>query len=277
MIMAAAQGADDDSGARVRPGQPRPPDAARGAGPSPSPSDAEAYVRVDSLNSGYMGSHILFDVDFEARKGLITVIVGPNGSGKSTLLKSLFGLCTIHSGTVMVRNTDITRMPPHEVARRKIAYLPQVDNVFANLTVRENLVMAAYTLDSREARGRIPPLFETFPVLRRLESAKAGVLSGGERQMLGMAMALMRRPTIMLFDEPTASLSPRLAGEVMDKIREMKEAFGITVVLVEQNVRRSLGIGDRVYLLANGKNVFDGTPGELLAHPELGRLYLGIG
>ena len=188
-----------------------------------------------------MGSHILFDVDFEARKGLITVIVGPNGSGKSTLLKSLFGLCTIHSGTVRVRGTDITRMPPHEVARRKIAYLPQVDNVFANLTVRENLVMAGYTLDSREARGRIPPLLETFPVLARLESARAGVLSGGERQMLGMAMALVRRPTIMLFDEPTASLSPRLAGEVMDKIREVKESLGITVILVEQNVRRSLG------------------------------------
>ena len=271
--MAAARGADGP-GARAPPAHPLPPDAARGAA---SASASEAYVRVDSLNSGYMGSHILFDVDFEARKGLITVIVGPNGSGKSTLLKSLFGLCTIHSGTVVVRGTDITRMPPHEVARQKIAYLPQVDNVFANLTVRENLVMAGYMLSSREARGRIPPLFETFPVLRRLESAKAGVLSGGERQMLGMAMALMRRPTIMLFDEPTASLSPRLAGEVIDKIREMKESFGITVILVEQNVRRSLGIGDRVYLLANGKNVFDGTPDELLAHPELGRLYLGIG
>ena len=269
--MAAARGADGP-GDRAPPAHPGQPDAARGAA-----SASEAYVRVDSLNSGYMGSHILFDVDFEARKGLITVIVGPNGSGKSTLLKSLFGLCTIHSGTVVVRGTDITRMPPHEVARQKIAYLPQVDNVFANLTVRENLVMAGYMLSSRDARGRIPPLFETFPVLRRLESAKAGVLSGGERQMLGMAMALMRRPTIMLFDEPTASLSPRLAGEVIDKIREMKESFGITVILVEQNVRRSLGIGDRVYLLANGKNVFDGTPDELLAHPELGRLYLGIG
>ena len=233
-------------------------------------------VRVDGLNSGYMGNHILFDIGFEAAAGMITVIVGPNGSGKSTLLKSMFGLCTIHSGTIRVLGTDITRMSPHEVARRRVAYLPQVNNVFANLTVRENLVMAGYTLDSRKAAERIPPLLETFPVLRRLESSKAGVLSGGERQMLGMAMALIRRPAVMLFDEPTASLSPRLASDVLAKIREMKESFGITVILVEQNVKRSLGLGDRVYLLANGKNVFDGTPDDLLAHPELGRLYLGL-
>lgn len=236
-----------------------------------------AVVRVDSLDSGYMGNHILFGVDFEALEGLITVIVGPNGSGKSTLLKSMFGLCTIHSGTIAVHGADITGMAPHEVARRRIAYLPQVNNVFANLTVLENLAMAGYTLRARDARERIPPLLETFPALGRLRSSKAGVLSGGERQMLGMAMALVRRPTVMLFDEPTASLSPRLAGEVLGKIREMKEAFGITVVLVEQNVERALGLGDRVYLLANGKNVFDGSPEELLRQPDLGRLYLGIG
>ena len=235
-----------------------------------------AVVRVDSLDSGYMGNHILFGVDFEALEGLVTVVVGPNGSGKSTLLKSIFGLCTVHSGSISAHGEDITGMPPHEVARRRIAYLPQVNNVFANLTVLENLAMAGYTLRPRDARERVPPLLETFPVLGRLRSSKAGVLSGGERQMLGMAMALVRRPTVMLFDEPTASLSPRLAGEVLGKIREMKEEFGITVVLVEQNVERALGLGDRVYLLANGKNVFDGSPEDLRAQPDLGRLYLGI-
>ena len=238
--------------------------------------EKKAVIQVDSLDSGYMGNHILFGVDFEALEGLITVIVGPNGSGKSTLLKSMFGLCTIHSGTIRVRGTDITGMAPHEVARQRIAYLPQVNNVFANLTVLENLAMAGYTLGHHDARERIPPLLETFPVLGRLRSSKAGVLSGGERQMLGMAMALVRRPTVMLFDEPTASLSPRLADEVLAKIREMKESFGITVVLVEQNVERALGLGDRVYLLANGKNVFDGRPDDLLGQPDLGRLYLGI-
>ena len=248
-----------------------------GAGGGRDGAEKAAAVRVDSLDSGYMGNHILFGVDFEALEGLITVIVGPNGSGKSTLLKSMFGLCTIHSGTITVRGTDITGMAPHEVARQRIAYLPQVNNVFANLTVLENLAMAGYTLGQHDARDRMPPLLETFPVLGRLRSSKAGVLSGGERQMLGMAMALIRRPTVMLFDEPTASLSPRLADEVLAKIREMKESFGITVVLVEQNVERALGLGDRVYLLANGKNVFDGPPDELLKKPDLGRLYLGLG
>ncbi len=235
-----------------------------------------SIIGVDKLNSGYLNSHVLFDVNFEAKEKEITIVVGPNGSGKSTLLKSIFGLCTIYSGEISYNGEKITGLAPHEVARKKIAYLPQVNNVFSNLTVKENLVMASYTLDSKQVSQRMPEIFETFPILKKFEKSKSNTLSGGERQMLAMGMALIRRPNVMLFDEPTASLSPKLADEVLSKIKQMRNDFGITVILVEQNVKRALSLGDFVYLFANGKGVSKGKPDELLKHPELGRLYLGI-
>ncbi len=235
-----------------------------------------SIIQVDALNSGYVNSHVLFGVDFEAKEKEITVVVGPNGSGKSTLLKSIFGLCAIYSGEISFNGRNITGLAPHVVARKKIAYLPQVNNVFSNLTIKENLSMASYTLDSKTFSKRVPEIFETFPALKKFEKSKADTLSGGERQMLAMAMALIRQPKVMLFDEPTASLSPKLADEVLSKIKQMRDEFGITVILVEQNVKRALKLGDYVYLLANGKGVFKGLPEELLAHPELGKLYLGI-
>jgi len=236
----------------------------------------ESIIYVNSLNSGYANSHVLFGVDFEAKEKKITVVVGPNGSGKSTLLKSIFGLCVIYSGKIRYDGNTITGLAPHQVARKKIAYLPQVNNVFSNLTIKENLTMASYTLDSKAVHERMPEIFETFPVLKKYEKTKADTLSGGERQMLAMSMALIRRPRVMLFDEPTASLSPKLADEVLAKIKQMRDKFGITIILVEQNVKRALKLGDFVYLLANGKQVFKGKPDELLQHPDLGKLYLGI-
>ena len=233
-------------------------------------------IDVDTLNSGYVNSHILFDVDFDAKEKEITVVVGPNGSGKSTLLKSIFGLCTVYSGEISYNGEKITGLAPHEVARKKIAYLPQVNNVFSNLTIKENLIMASYTLNSKLVSQRMPEIFETFPILKKFEKSKSNTLSGGERQMLAMGMALIRQPNVMLFDEPTASLSPKLANEVLSKIKQLRDDFGITIILVEQNVKRALALGDFVYLFANGKGVFKGKPDELLNHPELGKLYLGI-
>ena len=235
-----------------------------------------SVIHVSDLNSGYVNSHILFGVDFEAKEKEITIIVGPNGSGKSTLLKSIFGLCDVYSGEISYLGKKITGLAPHEVARKKIAYLPQVNNAFSNLTIKENLTMASYTLDPKTQSSRLPEIFETFPILKEYEKSKASTLSGGERQMLAMAMALIRQPKVLLFDEPTASLSPKLADEVLSKIIQMRDNFGITVILVEQNVKRALKMGDYVYLLANGKGVFKGKSEELLANPELGKLYLGI-
>ncbi len=241
-----------------------------------SQKTAPSIISVDALNSGYVKSHILFGVDFEAKEREITLIVGPNGSGKSTLLKSIFGLCEIYSGEIRFNGKIMTGLAPHEVARKKIAYLSQVDNVFSNLTIQENLIMASYTLDSKTISQRLPEMFETFPILKKYKKSKASNLSGGERQMLAMAMALIRRPKVMLFDEPTASLSPKLADDVLSKIRQMRDDFGITIIMVEQNVKRALKMCDRAYLLANGKRVFTGKSEELLSHPDLGKLYLGI-
>ena len=236
-----------------------------------------AAVSIESLDAGYGGSHVIYGADLEAREGDITVIVGPNGSGKSTLLRSIFGMCSVYSGRIAYGGSDITGMAPHDVARMGVAYLPQTDNVFAGLTVRENLVMAGYAADPAELGRRLPGILGAFPELGRYMGGGASVLSGGQRQMLAMSMALVRRPGLMLFDEPTAGLSPRLAKEVTAKIRGVRDSFGVTVVLVEQNARRALELGDRAYLVAGGRVVYGGSAKELLADPELGRLYLGLG
>lgn len=219
---------------------------------------------------------MLFDINAKAEDKEITVLVGPNGSGKSTFLKTIMGITQVYSGKILFNSDNILGKPPHAVTKLGIAYLPQVDNVFTNLKVKENLVMAGYILKGDEANERIQEALEDFPVLKGYMNRKAGTLSGGERQMLAMAMATIRRPEMMLFDEPTASLAPKIALEVLNKIIDLRDNHNMTVVLAEQNARRALDHADKAILLVSGRVMYEGDSKELLNHKELGKVYLGI-
>ena len=237
---------------------------------------AEPILSVEGLNAGYGKFHILFDVGFTVAEREILSVVGPNGSGKSTLLKSIFGLTTIYSGSVYYKGVDVTMLPPHVKARIGLAYLPQTDNVFAELTVRENLAMSAYTLDESEARDRIEEVLKMYPILRNRLSYKAKSLSGGERQMLALAMALIRRPRVIMLDEPTANLAPAIARDLLRRISALRDDMGITVVLVEQNAKAALELSDKALLMVSGRVVYEGPSENLLKDVELGRKYLGL-
>jgi len=228
------------------------------------------------LNAGYKELHILFDVDAEMGKNKITAVVGPNGSGKSTLLKSIFGLATIHSGQVFFNGGEITGYPPHARTKMGIAYLPQTDNVFANLTVEENLKIAAYTLDKDEVKSRINTALDVFPELERFMKRKAGTLSGGERQMLAMATALVRKANVLMLDEPTAQLAPKFTELIFDRILRLRDDLKLTILLVEQNVQRALEISDDAYLLVSGRVAFRGKADDLLEHEKFEKLCMGI-
>ncbi|PUA33770.1 MAG: ABC transporter ATP-binding protein [Candidatus Terraquivivens tikiterensis] len=233
-------------------------------------------IEIKNLNSGYRKLQVLFDISASFQPGKINTIVGPNGSGKSTLLKSIFGLATVYSGSVRFKGMELVGKPPHEIAKLGIAYLPQLGKVFENLSVEENMMMAGYTLDKSERAERLKEVCEMFPLVKKYWRTKAGLLSGGERQMVAMAMALLRRPKVMMFDEPTSELAPKVASSVLEKIVELRDTTGVTIVLVEQNAKKALEIGDRAYLLVGGRLSFEGGCDELLNHPQLSALYLGI-
>jgi len=186
------------------------------------------------------------------------------------------GITRIYSGEILLNGDNIVGLPPHDVTKLGIAYLPQVDNVFASLSVRENLIMAGYIMGKNKAKERTQEVLEDFPVLNQYMDRRAETLSGGERQMLAMGMSMMRMPQIMLFDEPTASLAPKIAVEVLEKIQYIRENYGVTVVLAEQNARRALELGDHAILLVSGRVMYDGDSNELLKHEELGKVYLGV-
>ncbi len=230
---------------------------------------------VNDVSAGYGKLQVLYGVSVEVGRGNIVALLGPNGSGKSTLLKTVFGLTTVYSGTVTYNGRDITYMPPHARARLGIAYLPQVGNVFGNLTVEENLKMAAYTISRDTFLDRLDKVYGLFPILREFRKRRAGQLSGGQRQMLGIAMALIRDAKLIILDEPTAMLAPKAAQEIADTIVELRRN-GITILLAEQNAMLATDIADRVYILASGRVIFEGSPGDLLARPDLGKLYLGL-
>jgi branched-chain amino acid transport system ATP-binding protein len=233
-------------------------------------------LRAKNLSAGYKELHILFDINAKVEKGRITTIAGPNGSGKSTFLKSLFGLATIHSGKVVYKGRDITPTPPHDRTKMGIAYLPQVENVFTNLTVEENLKIAGYTLENGEYEDRRELALSVFPELEKRLKQKAGTLSGGERQFLAIATALIRKAELLMLDEPTAMLSPKFANNIFNKILDLKDKLGLTILLVEQNIKKALEISDDAYMLASGRVVFEGKAEELLEHEKFGEFCIGV-
>lgn len=233
-------------------------------------------LKTSHLYSGYGPLRVLFDINLSASPSKITVVVGPNGAGKTTLLNSISGIATIHSGSIMLGDMNITGLPPHKISRLGVAYVPQMFNIFSSLTVEENLKLAGYTLPESRVRDRIEFIYTLFPVLKDFRKRVAGTLSGGERRMLAISMALMREPKILLLDEVTTDLAPKIVKTLLNTIVELRDTYKITIVLVEQHAKRALEIGDKAYLLVSGTIRFEGNPRELLEHPELSKLYLGI-
>jgi len=233
-------------------------------------------LQVQGVSSGYGNLHILHDVSMEAADHEVTVIVGPNGSGKSTLLKTIAGLTKVYEGSVNLGGKSIAGMAPHDIAKLGLAYLPQTESVFVQLTVEENIKMAGYTIGQGEMPGRMKGVQDMFPQIERYMKTRVQNLSGGERQMVAMSMALLRKPSVIMFDEPTANLSPKLATQVLQTVEMVAKQLGLTVLLVEQNAKRALEIGDKAYLLVGGRNAFKGTAKELLSQHELAKLYLGM-
>lgn len=233
-------------------------------------------ILTQKLNAGYRNVQVLFDVNASIEPNKITAVVGPNGSGKSTFLKAIFGLANVFSGNIIFKDMDITNIPAYKRTKLGIAYLPQVDNVFTNLTVEENLKIAGYTLDRKEYEVRKGIALRAFPELKEFLKRKSGTLSGGERQFLAIATALIRKAEVLMLDEPTAQLSPKFAEIIFDKIVELRDDFNLTIILVEQNVTKALEISEKAYLLVSGRIVFEGKSSELRDHEKFEKLCMGI-
>jgi ABC-type branched-subunit amino acid transport system ATPase component len=232
-------------------------------------------LRATGVTAGYGGDPVIRNVTLRAEPGEVVSLVGANGSGKSTFLKSLVGVVRITAGTVIIGETDVTRKAPEEVARAGVGYVPQVDDVFAPLTVRENLEMGGYLLPSGQVRARIDEVTTIFPRLGAMLSRAAGKLSGGERKMLAMGRVLMLQPSVFLLDEPTANLAPAIARTLLEEHVRRLATSGASVLIVEQRARAVLAISDRTYVLAGGEVRMEGTPAELAASPAFVESFLG--
>jgi len=233
-------------------------------------------IETKGLNVGYGPVHVIYDLDFKAPDGQVTVIVGPNGVGKTSLMKAIMGMITLYSGQVLFQGQDITNMKPHERTKAGIGYMPQTGNIFSRLSVEDNIRMAAYTMNDKALiQEKKEMVLNLFPILKDFMKRDAGTLSGGERQMLAESMVLMRDPKVMLVDEPTAGLMPKLVTDVLKKLEEMAEQTGLPIIIVEQRARRALEIGDYAYMMRGGMFTYEGKADELLNHPQLTEMYLG--
>jgi len=230
-------------------------------------------LQIEGVVTGYGAVEILHGVDIVVHEAEIVAIIGPNGAGKSTLLKAIFGLLTVDPGHVTLLTEGCTNQRPDQLVLKGLGYVPQVDNVFPSMTINENLEMGAY-VRSGDLSDRYERVYQMFPDLAGRRGELAGRLSGGQRQMLALARALMLDPKVLLLDEPSASLSPKMVGTIFERIAAIKKA-GTAILLVEQNAKEALSVSDRGYVLAMGENRLEGDAQELLENEDVGRLYLG--
>ncbi len=230
-------------------------------------------LQAQDVFAGYGEVEILHGVSLAVGEGEVVAIIGPNGAGKSTLLKAIFGLVSIHSGSVQLMGQDVTNSAPDSIVRSGMSYVPQTENVFPSLTINENLEMGAFV--RRDGlRDRLERVYDLFPDIASRRGERAGRLSGGQRQMLALARALMLDPDVLLLDEPSASLSPKMVDSIFDKCGDINRG-GTAILLVEQNAKEALGFSSRAYVLAVGENRFEGASQSILDNEEVGKLYLG--
>lgn len=232
-----------------------------------------SFLIGENMTGGYGAADILHDCTIAVDLGEIVVIVGPNGAGKSTAMKAVFGMLDLRQGSVRLDGDDITRLSPQARVRRGMGFVPQTQNIFTSMTVRENLEMGAYLRDD-DYSGTMAQIFELFPILKEKNRQIAGELSGGQRQQVAVARALMMQPRVLMLDEPTAGVSPIVMDELFDRILEIRDS-GIAVLMVEQNAAQALAIADRGYVLVTGENRFSDSGKALLEDPEVRRSFLG--
>ncbi|MBC9732041.1 ABC transporter ATP-binding protein [Nocardioides marmotae] len=241
---------------------------------SPAAGSQQPVIEATDLVAGYLpGVNILNGCSLVAHPGEMIGIIGPNGAGKSTLLKAMFGLVKIHSGSVTLHGEDITNSRANRLVQMGVGFVPQTNNVFPSLTIEENLRMGLF-LRPKKLQERLGAMWDLFPTLHERRDRSAGALSGGERQSLAMARALMMEPKVLLLDEPSAGLSPVRQDETFIRTRQINKT-GVCVVMVEQNARRCLQICDRGYVLDQGRDAYSGTGRELANDPKVIELYLG--
>jgi branched-chain amino acid transport system ATP-binding protein len=234
-------------------------------------------LHTQGLTAGYGDIRVIHDVDIEVASGTMSVVVGPNGAGKSTLLKGILGLTRVFEGDVQLNGQSVTRKPLEQLAKAGIGYVPQVDDVFDTLRVRENLEMGGYLLDKVTRQERIDEVLEVFPDLRRKMRRFVGSMSGGERKMTAFGRALMLAPTVMVLDEPTAGLSPALTQVVLAEQARVLADGGRAVLVVEQKAKAALELADWAYVMVQGRVAMSASGREVLDHPDMAEVFLGGG